>query len=40
VGTPNANNALGGVVCVSGKYLATGIAPATLYTYTLPIGNG
>jgi hypothetical protein len=32
VGAPNANSGTGIVVCVSGKYLATAIAPATLYS--------
>lgn len=33
VGTPEAGNGDGGVVCVSGKYLATGAAPSTLYSW-------
>ena len=39
VGEPNANGGRGGVVCISGKYLATGLAPSQLYSY-YPALNG
>src|SRR5882672_4821449 len=32
VGAPAANGGRGGVICVSGRYLATGLAPAQLYS--------